>query len=98
MSARTLLVSIALCLLPIAELRGGLPFALAEDGMMPRWLVHVHPRYGTPWVAILICGVIFAVFALNAFAFLVVVDVFLNVLVLLGCFLAVQPARAGTGK
>jgi amino acid transporter len=69
------------------------PFALAEDGMMPRWLVHVHPRYGTPWVAILFCGVIFSIFSLNAFAFLVVVDVFLNVLVLLGCFLALWRLR-----
>jgi len=30
MSAHTLVVSIALCLLPISELRGGLPYALAS--------------------------------------------------------------------
>jgi amino acid transporter len=30
-----------------------IPFALAEDGMFPRFLVKVHPKYGTPWVAIL---------------------------------------------
>jgi amino acid transporter len=71
-----------------------IPFALAEDGMFPRWMVKVHPRYGTPWVAILFCGVIFSIFSLNAFAFLVVVDVFLNVLVLLGCFLALWRLRA----
>jgi len=69
------------------------PFALAEDGMFPRWMVKVHPRYGTPWVSILVCGVIFSIFSLNAFAFLVVVDVFLNVLVLLGCFLALWRLR-----
>jgi uncharacterized membrane protein len=31
MNLRTLLVTIALCLLPISELRGGLPFALSSD-------------------------------------------------------------------
>ena len=71
-----------------------IPFALAEDGMLPRWMVKVHPRYGTPWVAILFCGVIFSIFSLNAFAFLVVVDVFLNVVVLLACFLALWRLRA----
>jgi amino acid transporter len=69
------------------------PFALAEDGMFPRWMVKVHPRYGTPWVAIVFCGVLFSIFSLSAFAFLVVVDVFLNLLVLLGCFLALWVLR-----
>lgn len=70
-----------------------IPFALAEDGMMPKWMVKVHPKYGTPWVAILFCAVIFSIFSLQAFAFLVVVDVFLNVLVLLLCFLALWKMR-----
>ncbi len=70
-----------------------IPFALAEDGMMPRWMVKVHPQYGTPWVAIVFCGVLFSIFSLQAFAFLVVVDVFLNVVVLLGCFLALWKLR-----
>jgi amino acid transporter len=69
------------------------PFALAEDGMFPKWMVKVHPRYGTPWIAILFCGVLFSIFSLNAFAFLVVVDVFLNVLVLLLCFAALWRLR-----
>jgi len=59
------------------------PFAMAEDGMMPKWMVKVHPRYGTPWVAIVVCGIIFSIFTLQTFAFLVVVDVFLNMLVLM---------------
>jgi amino acid transporter len=69
------------------------PFALAKDGMMPRWLVKVHPRFGTPWVAILFCALIFSLFSLEQFAFLVVVDVFLNVLVLLVCFAALWKLR-----
>jgi amino acid transporter len=70
-----------------------IPFALAEDGMMPQWMVKVHPRYGTPWVAILFCGLIFSLFSLSAFAALVVLDVFLNVLVLLLCFGALWKLR-----
>jgi amino acid transporter len=70
-----------------------LPFALAEDGMMPKFMVKVHPKYGTPWVAILVCGVIFSIFSLQAFEALVVIDVFLNMLVLLACFFAMWVMR-----
>lgn len=70
-----------------------IPFALAEDGMMPKWLVRVHPRYGTPWVAILVCGFAFTFFSLQAFAFLVVVDVFLQTLVILAEFGAMWKLR-----
>jgi amino acid transporter len=70
-----------------------IPFALAADGMMPKFLAKVHPRYGTPWVSILVCGVIFSVFSLQAFQALVVIDVFLNMLVLLACFYALWVLR-----
>jgi amino acid transporter len=70
-----------------------IPFALAEDGMMPKWLVRVSPRYGTPWVAIVVAGAIYTVFATNAFAFLVVADVFLNTLTLVACFFALWRLR-----
>jgi amino acid transporter len=64
------------------------PFALAQDGMMPKFMVKVHPRYGTPWVSILVFGVILSFFTLSTFADLVVIDVLLNVLVLLATFAA----------
>jgi amino acid transporter len=69
------------------------PFAMAEDGMMPKFLVKVHPKYGTPWVSILICGVIFSIFSLSAFAALVVIDVFLNMVVLMAEFFALWKLR-----
>lgn len=69
------------------------PFAMAEDGMMPKIMVKVHPKFGTPWVAILFCGVIYSIFALQAFQFLVIVDVFLNMLVLMAEFLALWVLR-----
>jgi amino acid transporter len=65
-----------------------LPFALAQDGMMPKFMVKVHPRYGTPWVSIVVFGVILSFFTLSSFANLVVIDVLLNVLVLMATFAA----------
>ena len=70
-----------------------IPFALSEDGMMPKFMVRVHPKYGTPWVSILVVAVIYSIFSLQAFQALVVIDVFLNMLVLLGCFFAVWVLR-----
>jgi amino acid transporter len=69
------------------------PFAMAEDGMMPKFLVKVHSKYGTPWVSILVCAVIFSIFSLSAFAALVVIDVFLNMLVLMAEFFALWKLR-----
>jgi len=69
------------------------PFAMAEDGMMPKFLVKVHPKHGTPWVSILVCGVIFSIFSLSAFAALVVIDVFLNMIVLMAEFFALWKLR-----
>ena len=70
-----------------------IPFALSEDGMAPNWLVRVSPRFGTPWVAIIVAGVVYTIFASNAFAFLVVADVLLNMLVLIACFFALWRLR-----
>ena len=70
-----------------------IPFALAEDGMMPKFMVKVHPKYGTPWVSILFVAVIYSVFSLSAFQALVVIDVFLNMLTLLACFFALWVLR-----
>jgi amino acid transporter len=69
------------------------PFAMAEDGMMPKFLVKVHPHYGTPWVSILVCAAVYSVFSLSAFAALVVIDVFLNMLVLMAEFFAMWKLR-----
>jgi amino acid transporter len=66
---------------------------LSEDGMMPKFLVKVNRKFGTPWVAIVLCGVIFSIFSLNAFAALVVIDVLLNSLTLLIQFLALWRLR-----
>ena len=69
------------------------PFALSEDGMMPKAVVRVHRKFGTPWIAIILCGVIYSIFSLNTFAFLVIIDVFLNAVTLLIQFLALWKLR-----
>src|ERR1700686_1242937 len=43
-----------------------MPFTLAEDGYLPRFLTRRHPRYGTHWIAILISAAIYASLALNS--------------------------------
>jgi amino acid transporter len=70
-----------------------LPFAMAEDGMMPKWLVKVHSKYGTPWVAILVAGVLFSLFSLGTFAFLIVVDVFMDCICQILNYLALWKLR-----
>jgi amino acid transporter len=70
-----------------------LPFAMARDGMMPLFLTKVTRHYGTPWVSILVCGIFYTIFSTNAFASLVVIDVFLNMLVLMAEFLALWVLR-----
>jgi len=40
-----------------------MPFAMAEDGYLPAALTRQHPRYGTPWLAIVASSVIYALLA-----------------------------------
>jgi amino acid transporter len=42
-----------------------MPFTLAEDGYLPPFLARRHPRYGTPWIAILISSGLYASLALH---------------------------------
>ncbi|HET6545191.1 MAG TPA: amino acid permease, partial [Rhodanobacteraceae bacterium] len=38
-------------------------FALARDGLLPRWFARVHPKYGTPYRPTIILGVFTALVA-----------------------------------
>lgn len=60
-----------------------LPYVLARDGMMPRWLAGVHPRFGTPWPAVLISSALYAAFAAFSFKELIVLNIWLYSLALL---------------
>lgn len=58
------------------------PFAMAADGMFPRFLAKVHPQYGTPWISIMFSAIIYTIFTLKPFAYLVVADAFLSMMTL----------------
>jgi amino acid transporter len=51
------------------------PFVMGEDGYLPKVLFKVHPKYGTPWVALVVSSAIYSIFILGPFQSLVVVDV-----------------------
>src|SRR5271154_685627 len=55
-----------------------IPFALAEDGYLPKFLARRHSRYGTPWIAILISSAIYASLALNSLGELISIYVWLR--------------------
>jgi amino acid transporter len=56
-----------------------MPFAMAEDGYLSPFLTRLHPRFGTPWLAILISAVIYAVFAWNSLTQLISVYIWLRI-------------------
>jgi amino acid transporter len=68
-------------------------FALAVDGQMPAVLARIHPRFGTPWVAVLVSSACYSVFAYWSFKELIVLDMWLYALTLvleLGAFVALR--------
>lgn len=70
-----------------------LPFVLSQDHLLPRALAMLHPRYATPWVAIVASSGVYSVLALLPFTKLVVLDVWLYSLALLiqmAAFLAIR--------
>jgi amino acid transporter len=60
-----------------------LPYILARDGVMPASLAAVHPRFGTPWVAVIVSALLYAAFAVFSFKELIVLNVWLYSLSLL---------------
>jgi amino acid transporter len=60
-----------------------LPYVLARDGMMPARLGVIHPRFGTPWAAVLLSSLLYAAFAVFSFKELIVLNVWLYSLTLL---------------
>jgi amino acid transporter len=70
-----------------------LPAAMAADGYLPQVLTRRHPRFGTPWVSIVLCACIYSIFTLSAFRSLIVVDVILYSMALLLEFAALIALR-----
>lgn len=51
------------------------PEVMAKDRLLPKLLTRVHPRFGTPWVSILVCALVVSVFIFKTFDDLLVIDV-----------------------
>jgi amino acid transporter len=60
-----------------------LPYILARDGFLPAGLGALHPRFGTPWVAVVLSAMLYAAFAVFSFKELIVLNVWLYSLSLL---------------
>jgi amino acid transporter len=55
-----------------------MPFAMAEDGYLPQILTHRHPRYGTPWLAIVASAVIYALLSWKSLGHLISIYIWLR--------------------
>ena len=55
-----------------------MPFAMAEDGYLPAALTRRHSRYGTPWLAILVSAIIYALLAWQSLGQLISVYIWLR--------------------
>ncbi len=55
-----------------------MPFAMAEDGYLPRALTRRHARYGTPWIAIVVSAAIYCILSLHSLTQLVSVYIWLR--------------------
>ena len=56
-----------------------MPFALAEDGYLPQFLTRKHPRFATPWIAILFSAGIYCSVAWVSFTRLIAVYAWLRI-------------------
>jgi amino acid transporter len=58
-----------------------MPSSMSEDGYLPPVFASKHPKFGTPWIAILISSAIYALLAFHTMAQLLTVYVWLRILV-----------------
>ena len=75
-----------------------LPFVLARDGQMPAALASLHPRFGTPWLAVLVSALIYTALAGFSFRDLIVLNVWLyslSLVVELAAFVVLRVSEPG---
>ena len=56
-----------------------MPFAMAEDRYLPHALTRVHPRFGTPWIAIVVSGIVYGLLSVQSLLHLITVYNWLRV-------------------
>jgi amino acid transporter len=71
-----------------------LPFAMAEDRLLPTFLSRVHPRYGTPHLSLGLQAVVLSILAPLGFAQLVIVYSWLQMAVYILIFVNLWKMRA----
>lgn len=52
-----------------------IPEVMAQDKLMPAVLNRLHPRFGTPWVSILVCALVVSLMVSWTFTELIIIDV-----------------------
>lgn len=70
-----------------------MPFAMAEDGYLPATLTRLHPRYGTPWIAIIASAVVYALLAFHTLTQLISIYIWLRIATSLMTVLAAWQLR-----
>lgn len=76
-------LSVAGLFLSLLLTNSRIPYVLARDGFLPRHLALVHPRFGTPWAALIASAAIYAGFAVFSFKELIILNIWLYSLSLL---------------
>ncbi len=93
----SMLISAAVCsvsLLNATVLTGTrIPFAMADDGYLPRGLKRTHKKFGTPWVSIVVSTLIAAIFAVQTLGQLITLYIWLRIGVTLLTVLAAWRLR-----
>lgn len=56
-----------------------MPFAMAEDGYLSPVLTRVHPRFGTPWIAIVLSALIYCLLAWHSLTQLISIYIWLRI-------------------
>ena len=56
-----------------------MPSTMAEDGYLPAFFTGKHPRFGTPWIAIVVSGLIYGLLAVHSLTQLITVYNWLRV-------------------
>lgn len=73
-------------------------YRLGLDGQLPAAFARVHPRFGTPWVSVLVYGAAsFLLAATGSFVWLAVLSVLTRLLLYMTCIAAMPRVRAAAG-
>jgi amino acid transporter len=56
-----------------------MPSSMAEDGYLSPWLARIHPRFGTPWIAIMLSAALYCLLAWHSVTQLISVYIWLRI-------------------